>query len=384
MIGVLAAAGLSMVALGVAPVVSNVKVQQRYPWNALVDIDYTLSGDTDGMTVAISVRDAQNDRTYVPTNFLSSLPANVGTHRVTWNPVADGASIVSTNIFVTVSLVYATPPEPASDGLYCVIDLSGGSNASSYPVTYLDASPSGGFNTDEYKTTKLVLRKIDPGTFMMGGSTSTTLTMPFYMGMFEVTQRQWELVMGSNPCSSTSYGKGDTYAVHYVSYDMVRGSSAGSGWPGSSAVDSTSFLGKLRTKTGIDAFDLPTEAQWEYSCRAGTTTAFSCGNSANGEYMWYSENSSSISHPVGTKLPNAWGLYDMHGNMWEWTLDRNGTLAGGSDPKGPSSGMFRVLRGGSWYNPADCCTSSHRNDDDVSSFGASDFGFRLARTLSNQ
>ena len=150
---------------------------------------------------------------------------------------------------------------------YCVIDLSAGSSAASYPVTYLLEPPNGGFNVSEYKTTKLVLKCIEAGSFKMGGSYDVTLTKPFYCGLFEVTQRQWELVTGSNPCSSTSYGNGNSYPVHYVSYNMIRGSSAGAGWPSSSAVDASSFLGKLRARTDLD-FDLPTEAQWEYACRA--------------------------------------------------------------------------------------------------------------------
>ena len=162
---------------------------------------------------------------------------------------------------------------------------------------------------------------------------------------------------------------------------MIRGSSAGAGWPSSSAVDASSFLGKLRARTGLD-FDLPTEAQWEYACRAGTTTTYSYGDSANRSYMWYSSNSSSKSHEVGTKSPNPWGLYDMHGNVWEWCLDwYASSLTGGTDPKGSSSGSCRVIRGGGWSYDAYNCTSSSRNYCDPSGKG-SIYGFRLVRTLS--
>ena len=162
---------------------------------------------------------------------------------------------------------------------------------------------------------------------------------------------------------------------------MIRGSSAGAGWPSSSAVDASSFLGKLRARTGLD-FDLPTEAQWEYACRAGTTTTYSYGDSANGSYMWYSSNSSSKSHEVGTKSPNPWGLYDMHGNVWERCLDwYASSLTGGTDPKGSSSGSDRVKRGGSWYDGASLCASSFR-EYSYPSFEGSNVGFRLVRTLS--
>ena len=145
-----------------------------------------------------------------------------------------------------------------------------------------------------------------------------------------------------------------------VSYNAIRGEINGAKWPTSSAVDSTSFMGKLRARTGLN-FDLPTEAQWEYACRAGTATTFSYGDSEDGDYMWYKSNSTGSQHEVGAKQPNSWGLYDMHGNVNELCLDWFGTLPGGTDPKGPSSGSWRVLRGGVWYVYADNCTSSFRN-----------------------
>lgn len=263
---------------------------------------------------------------------------------------------------------------------YMVIDLSAGANATSYPVTYLDVEPSGGFNVDAYKTTKLVLKRLAAGSFKMQGSTTTTLTKPFYMGLFEVTQKQWTLVMGSNP--SSSHGVGDAYPVYYVSYNMIRGSSEGAKWPSSAKVDASSFLGKLQARTGIN-FDLPTEAQWEYACRAGTTTTYYWGSSMNGDYAWYSSNSGSNTHPVGGKKPNAWGLYDMNGNVWEWNLDWLGTLAYGTDPKGSASGSGRVTRGGGWSTTDSGCTSSYRFYCNPSSGSTNGYGlgFRLSRTL---
>ena len=261
---------------------------------------------------------------------------------------------------------------------YCVIDLSAGSSASSYPITFLAAPPSGGFNTDVYKTTKLVLKRIEAGNFKMQGATTVTLTKPFFIGLFEVTQKQYQLVTGRNPSNFS----GDKLPVETVSYDEIRGSSNGSQWPSSSAVDSTSFLGRLRTRTGLD-FDLPTEAQWEYACRAGTATTYSYGDSASGNYMWYADNSSGTTHAVGTKQPNPWGLYDMHGNVMEWCLDWYGsTLSYGADPKGPTSGTYRVYRGGTWGSPARVCTSSYRLNARPSLSTSYD-GFRLACILPN-
>ena len=264
---------------------------------------------------------------------------------------------------------------------YCVIDLSAGANATSYPVTYLAEPPSGGINVDEYKTTKLVLRRIEAGSFIMGEdqndeSHRVTLTKPFFCGLFEVTQKQYTLIMGSNPSGFS----GDTLPVEKVSYNMIRGSSNGANWPSSYSVDSSSFVGKLRSRTGLD-FDLPTEAQWEYACRAGTTTTYSYGNSANGNYMWYVSNSNDKTHPVGLKSANPWGLYDMHGNVWEWCLDWYGNLAYGTDPNGSSSGSYRVLRGGGWSFHLGGCASYIRHAYTPLT-ASSDWGFRLVRTLS--
>ena len=283
----------------------------------------------------------------------------------------------------------------ATTKLYCVIDLSGGASASSYPVSYVSSVPSGGFNTDEYKTTKLVMRRIAPGAIP---TRDAAVTKPFYCGVFEVTQRQYELVMGTKPSYFSNASYYATRPVEQVSYDMIRGSSNGAKWPTSLAVDSTSFIGKLRTKTGIDEFDLPTEAQWEYACRAGTTTHYNNGKNYTdssqdsamdevGRYWYnggqsYSQtcDTSGGTAKVGSYLPNAWGLYDMHGNVWEWCLDWYGGSITGDDPAGSSSGSYRVMRGGSWCLSADRCTSSYRGGN-YPSFG-SDYGFRLVRTLS--
>ena len=357
------------------PMVSNVKAQQRYPWNALVDIDYELSGDTTGLGVSISVRDVENNKDYQPTKFMEALPTSAGKHRVTWNPAADGVSIVSTNILVTVSLLRVADT-PITPNLYYVIDLSGGPDAVNYPITTLSAVPNGGVWPDEYKTTKLVLRRIEPGTFMMGGSKSTTISQPFYIGVFEVTRKQYSLVMGAS---------GDMRPRMTLSYSVIRGSSAGAGWPASSLVDGTSFIGKLRAKTGLDTFDLPTEAQWEYACRAGTTSTYNNGGDTEEDLKTlgrYSGNRSdgrgysSGATVVGSYFPNAWGLYDMHGNAYEWCLDWYGGLAGGTDPKGVTSGSNRVLRGGCWDFSASICTSSYRSSD----YPSNDrycYGFRL-------
>ena len=370
-----------LVGLGAAGVtVSDVTARQRYPWNGKIDIDYTVTGtDTADTALAVSLTDHDTGRVYTLTD--------AGRHRVTWDTAVDGLDLVSSNVTATVSLVRRGSASTATEGLYCVIDLSGGPDATWWPVSYLSSVPSGGA-VDTYKTTKLVLRRIEARTFIMGYDQSDeshrmTLTKPFYMGVFEVTQRQWELVMGSwlGSTLSSPYGRGDAYPAYYVSYNDIRGSSSGARWPASSAVDASSFLGRLRAKTGLD-FDLPTEAQWEYACRAGTATTYYWGDAMDGAYAWYAGNFGSKTYPVGTRLPNAWGLYDMSGNVWEWCRDWYGTLAYGTEPNGSASGSRRVGRGGSWDGSSGDCASSNRISNDPS-YRDSNNGFRLVMALSD-
>jgi len=192
-------------------------------------------------------------------------------------------------------------------------------------------------------TMKLVL--IRPGKFLMGSPDSeqgrkteegpqhqVTITKPFYMGVTEVTQAQYEAVMGTNP----SKFKGPSNPVDNVTWD-----------------EAVEFCRKLSEKTG-KAVRLPTEAEWEYACRAGTKTRYSFGDSDSvlGDYAWSGSNSGGMTHPVGQKKPNPWGLYDMHGNVYEWCADWFGSYSGGAstDPQGAASGKLRVSRGGAWHS----------------------------------
>ncbi len=357
----------------VAATISDVTARTQ---NGKVAIGYTITG-TDATNTALAVTMIDNDTGKVHT------PTEEGRHRITWDTVVDGLNLISSNVAVTVSLV-------RYNVLYCVIDLSGGPDATQWPVSYLSTVPTGGW-VDEYKTTKLVLRRIEAGTFVMGDDQTNenhrvVLTKSFYMGVFEVTQKQWELVMGSWPGRSPSSfdGYGDTYPAYDVSYDDVRGSSSGAQWPASAVVDASSFLGKLRAKTGLD-FDLPTEAQWEYACRAGTTTSYYWGDAMDDAYVWYDGNSGSKANPVGTKLPNTWGLYDMSGNVREWCRDWCGALVYGTDPMGSDSGWGRVVRGGGWDGNSSVCTSFDRDVNYSSSHHLEIdycyYGFRLSWTL---
>lgn len=230
-----------------------------------------------------------------------------------------------------------------------------GTGASGTPApakTESGASGRGGFTN----SIGVEFVKIPAGSFTMGRDKNfeegddvetpqhkVTITRDFYLGKYEVTQAQWVAVMGSNP----SNFMGRTNPVEQVSWDDVQ-----------------VFLGKLNQMEPGRGYRLPTEAEWEYACRAGSTTKYAFGDSENelGDYAWCYENSGERAHPVGQKRPNAWGLYDMHGNVWEWCEDWYGTYPSGSvtDPKGSTMGSRRVLRGGSWFDYAQSCRSAFR------------------------
>jgi len=170
------------------------------------------------------------------------------------------------------------------------------------------------------------------------------ISKSFYVGKYPTTQEQYRVVTGKSPSNFC----GGELPVDSVSWD-----------------DAMAFCKSLAALLNCN-IRLPTEAEWEYACRAGTTTRFGFGDdpSALGEYAWYSANSGSVTHPVGQKRPNGFGLYDMHGNVWEWCLDYYGwyyyAVSPHVDPQGPEVGASRILRGGSWGDAPDGCRSADR------------------------
>ena len=278
------------------------------------------------------------------------------------------------------------------DKTYCVIDLSAGACSESYPVSYLDSEPGNGWS-DEYKTTKLVLRRIEPGIFMMQGNKRVTLTRPFYMGVYPVTQAQYFNVCGSNlSCNVNS-----KFPVE-ISWNNVRGNSRTHSWPTVTTVDNNSFVGRLRYRTGL-SIDLPTEAQWEYACRAGTTSSYNNGGSDSKDLdvIGKFNNTQGTVRPdyaeVGSYAANLLGLYDMQGNVGEWCLDYYDTLNSDPaiDPLGPEDGNGRVWRGlsyGAW-GAIEASSSSRRSsapDRNVNNYSGGDLlswcGMRMSFTIS--
>ena len=226
---------------------------------------------------------------------------------------------------------------------------------------------------------------IEPGTFMMGRDPGdqdsnlhedpqhqVTLTQGFWMGKYELTKGQWTAVMGTTPWLGQHHvlNDPDSPAV-YV------------GWN-----DAQAFITALNGKIG-KTFRLPTEAEREYATRAGTTTRFYWGDdpsyTVGKDYAWWRYNARDVgeqyAHVVGLKLPNAWNLYDMSGNVWEWCNDRYGEYSSDSvtNPAGPASGSNRIYRGGSWFDNGFRCRSAERCGDCYPSSADDSFGFRLAR-----
>ncbi|WP_370574998.1 formylglycine-generating enzyme family protein [Methanomethylovorans sp.] len=246
---------------------------------------------------------------------------------------------------------------------------------------------------DHANSIGMLFMPIPSGEFIMGSNESSfekpvhevTISKPFYLGKYPVTQREWVAVMGSNP----SYFKGDDMPVESVSWE-----------------DAQEFIKKLNAMEDTTKYRLPSEVEWEYACRAGTTTRYACGDNESvlDEYAWYSANSGRQTHPVGQKKANLWGLYDMHGNVWEWVQDNwDDTYEGaptdgsawqknvnsradkdqgifsnifGSNEKQVDFSSYRVLRGGSWNVYAEYCRSAYRNNLDPK-FSYYYLGFRL-------
>ncbi|MFA7174413.1 MAG: formylglycine-generating enzyme family protein [Kiritimatiellia bacterium] len=410
---------VSVSTMAANPTIDGVMVQQRWPWSRLVDIDYVLKCDLgQAMDIVVSAYNGSIPLDVPKTSFSGDLyGVSCGARRIVWDPM----QTAYTNNGVLPEFRVALAPTPTP--LYMIVDLTksvGEAGQTEYvyesdltnglwgawvrnPVTNRETAVesviwTGVTTNDSYKTDKLVLRRIPAGAFEMGPASiyfpalvPVTLSRDFYAGVYEVTQDQWLKVMGTNP---SEFQDSLLNPVENVSYDNIRGAAAlsGGGWPTNVNVYGESFVGRLRLKTGLEGFDLPTDAQWEYACRAGTTTFYNDGISGSStnqlnELGWWSGNSGSLAytnglpHTGGQKAPNAWGLYDMHGNMSEWCLDWHGhSVQGGEDPAGPLPGKERVRRGGNWSADAEACSSAFRSSRRQT--GKSNYlGFRLVRSL---
>lgn len=443
---------------------TSLSARQRYPWNGKVDIDFSFTSTIPEAFAFVQFKaeyvNGEGETVEVPMKTFDqiTLPwcTNAGTYRVTWDAAADVPGLQVTNLVYTVE---------ANMAKYMVVDLSKGTSATAadpYPITYLEDCPDptrddGGW-TDEYKTTKMVFRLIQPGTAREGWAdpafkdwnctkgVTITFARPFYLAIFECTQGQAKQINGSyfgNQSTEFTGGRRDLRPVSSASWNTWRGSAAnGYCWPNDgSKVDPDSLIGKLRARTNCDFFDMPTECEWEYAARAGSTDAWGGDGlqnawgkgtpvaaagptgyntntvlNAKGRYKFnggYIDNGGALSAPayscdethgtavVGSYKPNAWGLYDMLGNALECTLDyfpypekteasRSICLGGSSvtsatDPVGhtvgtsyKTAGVQRVVKGGRWNWTARTCAFPYRCWDAAFAANSNTQGCRIA------
>ena len=401
-----------------AVTVSSVTARQRWPWSAMMDIDFTLedtSAPTANYLVQVTATYAQGTESVTARTFANEPVFTNGTHRLVWNLGRDLPNVKATDFTVTVTAT----PYAESTGSYLVFDLSGGSTAKHYPHWYSSTPPEVQPNTAQAcKTTEMWFRRVPAGTITQGnGETGTKNSLPahsvtisgdYYVAIFETTQQQWHQIFGEWKGSWSNEQWRAARPVEYI--DTTNGKNNNGAirgnWTGfnvqSSIVDCAwnSMVGFLRSKTGFKGIDLPTEAQWEHACRAGTTgerysdkpvaELARCG-ATDSEFSLapYENGSTNGTAVVGSYEPNPWGLYDMYGNVLEICLDRweeipsDMTPYSGTDPVGSVTAAnenYRVCKGGyySASSSSSVFTSYYRRSFD---YFSSWLGFRLVINL---
>ena len=369
------------IALAADPLVSNVSAAQGNG-SRRVTVSYTLANEPAVVTVDVQTNRGDDvwvsigvDKQVSITGDLNKL-VQPGSRALVWDAGKDWPDqlIKGGNIrFALSAWTTNAPPD------YMVVNLDAATPAES--TTYYASADRipGGVSDERYKTTHILLRKIPAAgvEWLMGSPDNESgrmttergenwerqhrviLTDDYYMAIFETTQKQYSKLDNSHVSSPS----GDTYPLNRATLTELRGETNGLGWPANHDVDSTSWFGKLRAATGHD-FDLPTEAQWEFACRAGTTTAYCCGIASTGSpdshvwgvsgieaYAQYTYSSSSQLQYVGQKKSNGYGLYDMMGNVNERCLDWAGDY--------PNDGSVSVNpRGAAKPNPLDLANDS--------------------------
>ena len=378
--------------LQAAPVVEPASVNmQQNTLSREVTISYTLSGESGIVTLDILTNGVSIGGTNI--NHLAgdvNKVVGTGDRMIKWRPDKSwpGQKIADGSVTARVTAwAKDTPPD------YMVVELVAGGTKRFY--TDAGFLPDGGLTNLIYKSERLVLRKIPAANvqWRMGSSQYElgsadyrsgetphliTLTNDYYIGVFPVTMKQYKTFYGTKaPVMDfwfSTYEFSDYLPAAHTSFELLRGQTASYDWPANGhAVASDSVIGKLRSVTGI-AFDLPTDAQWEFACRAGTGTALNTGldlsNATACDEMsaagWYEGNSvtDGAKHPraVGLKAVNSWGLYDMHGNVWEQCLDWAAAMSAAAvvEPVGPAAGTQKVFRGGSYWDTAFYSRSAFR------------------------
>jgi hypothetical protein len=400
-----------------AATVERVFARQMWPWNTQFEVSYILNTKVDeACDVSLAVSSGGETFNIPATELMGETKGlTSGEYKIVWDSSVSSSPTAAWLAANSGKLQFSIVTEDAKDASeYLVIDLSGGPDAESWPSVRIAGKPLKGW-TDEYKTTKLVLRRIHAGgkgdvfsskdgvSFKFGCSEADqaykcswdfnaldgVLTNDYWIGVFELTQKQYQLITG-NVIDPPVFNFGDKYPQTDIGYyTHMRGETIGYRWPETSDVDENSLIGILRKKVRLPEdipaswkFDLPTEAQWEYACRAGTTGPWNDGstystyvyntttdkNGVTTSYEgdrnldllgWNPANTKAGGSEVGLLLPNAWGLYDMHGNASEYCLDYNTNSGSPSNARkqkeslGPVPGSYdttkaRVIKGGGY------------------------------------
>ncbi|MBP5543635.1 MAG: formylglycine-generating enzyme family protein [Kiritimatiellae bacterium] len=342
--GILTAACAAAASAASALEIADVTARQRWPWNNLVDVTFQLSGAESSETfyridVSASYPGMAGDAVAAKSLVSEPLVKGNGSHTVVWDMGADLPCLVASNLTVSVSAAPLAPTDP----VYMIVDLSDGASATSYPVRYSLTGPD--LSDDTCRTSEMWFRLCPAGTFTMGAASSdyatvsswclpahsVTLTKPFWLGVFEVTQEQYYRIRGSWPSHYSNETYRATRPVEKVGYDNdIRRSSE---WYGNTLTGEGRFMARLRNCTGL-AFDLPTEAQWEYACRAGTTGLYYDDAISSSTIAQYARVNKAVNQDgasgdtggtakVGSFAPNPWGFYDMYGNVAEICGDGN-------------------------------------------------------------
>ena len=387
------------VAFAVAPSIDNASVVQDS--QRLVTVEYTLSGEAAVATMCVETNVGNDVWIPIGDSNISHVSGDVnkkvavGRHSFTWTPGKSwpNQKVNGGNIRIGVKVwALDNPPE------YMALSLVSPRTAMYY--TSAEAVPDG-VQYAKYKTEYLLMRRIPaanvvwrmgaPATELRDGNISAasetphqvSLSKDYYIGVYPVTKQQYRYMMAQAP---STYPTGDERFVPIggLSYNGLRGTTYS--WPANlHNVDSTSVIGKLQTLTGFATMDLPTDAQWEFACRAGTGSALYDGheldNASTSAYVnqmaVYQGHGNALA-VVGTCKPNGWGLYDMYGNIWEYCLDwYQENLTGVDANIGPSSGSSRIRRGACYSNTAGYCRSAMRLSIPMDNTGGT-MGFRVA------
>lgn len=383
-VGVILAA-CAFVCAAEAFTVKDVTAAQRWPWNGVLDVDFNIEGAAVGdlFRVEVKAKYAEGTKTLVGRTYVSEPLCSPGKNRVSWDARADHPELNIKDMQIAVTV---HPVNVDACDVYMVIDLSSGPNSSRYPVRYTFTPPNlapaddlAACAKDPCRTTQMWFKRIKGNTFPFGGTNNNNgegdfkvRLSPYYIGIFEVTQQQWAQVMDAWPAKFTNVTWRAARPVENINYEDVIGHN---NYPENKTVSENSFVGKMRARTGIEAFNLPTEAQWECACRAGYAKSFNSDFSStdvrfklSSADLTYNEDTATGTAIVGTYKANKWGLYNMYGNVMEMCLDAYAgistlkdyyaTLYGEGnlvlDPTGPATcnatKRKHSTRGGCWYN----------------------------------